>query len=67
MLTDTAVRNAKPSGKPYKIADRNGLYLLVSPAGKYWRINYRFHGKQKTLALGVYPAVTLADARKKTG
>jgi integrase len=65
MLTDTAVRNAKPSDKPYKIADRNGLYLLVSPAGKYWRINYRFHGKQKTLSLGVYPAITLADARKK--
>ena len=63
-LTDTAVRNAKPKDKPYKKADERGLYLLVKPAGKYWRFDYRFTGKRKTLALGVYPDVSLADARE---
>ncbi len=65
MLTDVAARNAKFSDKPYKISDSSGLYLLVKPTGKYWRMNYRFAGKQKTLAIGVYPAVSLVDARKK--
>jgi integrase len=64
-LTDTAVRNAKPGGKPFKLADEKGLYLLVNATGKYWRMNYRFTGKQKTLALGVYPAITLAKARER--
>ncbi len=65
MLTDTAVRQAKPKDKPYKLTDGGSLYLLVNPVGKYWRMNYRFAGKQKTLAIGVYPATTLADARRK--
>jgi len=65
MLTDTAVRNAKPKDKPYKISDSAGLYLLVKNAGKYWRMDYRFAGKRKTLALGVYPGVSLSAARKK--
>ena len=65
MLTDVAARNAKPKDKPYKITDSGGLYLLVKTTGKYWRMNYRFAGKQKTLAIGVYPAVSLVDARKK--
>lgn len=48
-LTDTAVRNAKPGSKPYKLTDAGGLYLLVNTAGKYWRFDYRFVGKHKTL------------------
>lgn len=64
-LTDIAIRNAKSAEKPYKLADEKGLYLLVSATGKYWRMNYRFGGKQKTLALGVYPTITLADARQR--
>jgi len=65
-LTDTFVRQAKYSGAKAgdKHSDGGGLYLLVNAAGKYWRLNYRFLGKQKTLALGVYPAVSLATARK---
>ncbi|KGS41973.1 tyrosine-type recombinase/integrase [Burkholderia pseudomallei] len=65
-LTDIQVRNAKARAAPYKLTDGNGMFLLVQPNGaKYWRLSYRFLGKQKTLALGVYPAVTLATARKK--
>lgn len=65
-LTDIRVRNAKASATPYKLTDGNGMFLLVQPNGaKYWRLSYRFLGKQKLLALGVYPAVTLAAARKK--
>jgi integrase len=66
-LTDTFVRQVKHSGSTAgdKHVDGQGLYLLVTGSGKYWRMNYRFLGKQKTLALGVYPAVTLAKARKK--
>ena len=65
-LTDTFIKNAKHSGKPVgdKHSDGGGLYLHIKAAGKYWRMAYRFAGKQKTLALGVYPAVTLAQARK---
>ncbi|MBX3592183.1 MAG: integrase arm-type DNA-binding domain-containing protein [Burkholderiaceae bacterium] len=63
-LTDTACRNAKPAEKPRKLADGGGLYLLVTPTGaKYWRLKYRFGGKERLLALGVYPEVTLAQAR----
>lgn len=65
MLTDVAIRNAKPADKPYKLTDSGGLYLLVQSAGKYWRMNYRYLGKQKTLAIGVYPEISLADARIK--
>lgn len=66
-LTDTFVKNIKPNGKPTgeKHTDGLGLYLHVKDAGKYWRMSYRFDGKQKTLALGVYPAVSLADARAR--
>lgn len=66
-LTDTFVRQAKWSGKPTgdKFADGGGMYLLVKEAGKYWRMDYRHLGKRKTLALGVYPAVSLAKARKR--
>ena len=64
-LTDTAIRNAKPGEKPYKLSDGDGLYLLVNAVGKYWRFNYRFAGQQKTLAFGVYPDLTLKAAREK--
>ncbi len=65
-LTDTFVKQVKHSGAPAgdKLTDGQSLHLLVSATGKYWRINYRFAGKQKTLALGVYPAVSLAKARQ---
>jgi Arm DNA-binding domain len=65
-LSDTAVRNAKPKTKPYKISDGDGLFLHVMPSGsKYWRLKYFFAGKEKLLALGVYPDITLADARTR--
>ena len=65
-LTDTAVRNAKPTGKPQKLADSEGLYLFISPTGgKLWRMDYRFAGKRKTLSLGKYPTVGLKDARQR--
>ena len=64
-LTDTAVRQAKATDKPRKLSDEKGLYLLVKSAGKYWRVDYSFAGKRKTLAIGVYPDITLADARKR--
>lgn len=64
-LSGLAAKNAKPRPAPYKLADSGGLYLLVQPAGgKLWRLDYRFLGKRKTLALGKYPAIGLADARK---
>ena len=63
-LTATAVKQAKPKAKPYKLADGGGLYLNVKTAGKYWRYKYRFAGKEKLLALGTYPDISLADARK---
>ena len=66
-LTETAVRQAKPKEKGWKLADGGGLYLEVTPSGaRYWRLKYRYAGKEKRLALGVYPAVTLAMAREKT-
>jgi integrase len=65
-LTAVAIKAAKGRAKPYKLTDSDGLHLLVLPSGgRYWRINYRFLGKQKTLALGVWPDVELADARAK--
>ncbi|SEH06685.1 tyrosine-type recombinase/integrase [Candidatus Venteria ishoeyi] len=64
-LTDIQIRNVKPKDKPYKLSDGKGLYLLINKAGKYWRYGYRFSGKQKTLALGVYPETTLQQARLK--
>lgn len=63
-LPEPTIRNAKPADKPRKLFDGGGLYLLVSPnRGKYWRLKYRFGGNEKTLSFGVYPSVTLADAR----
>lgn len=64
-LTDTACRQTKPTPKPVKLADSGGLYLLVNQTGKYWRWDYRHAGKRKTLALGVYPEVGLAQARER--
>ena len=66
-LTDTFIKNAKPNdkGAGVKHTDGGGMYLLIKSAGKYWRMGYRFAGKQKTLALGVYPAVSLAKARQR--
>lgn len=65
-LTNTAVKNSKPNteGKPIKYTDGGGLYLLVNKTGKYWRYNYRYLKKQKTLAIGVYPEISLATARE---
>lgn len=65
-LTDTAIRNAKPSDKPQKLFDGGGLFLLVTPAGgKWWRLKYRHGGKEKLLSFGTYPDVSLKDARDR--
>lgn len=73
-LTTKAIESAGPgitadgraTDKPYKLFDERGLFLLVTPAGgKWWRLNYRFAGKHKTLSLGVYPEVSLNDARER--
>ena len=67
-LSDPAVRKAKPEAKSYKLSDGGGMYLEVMPNGsKYWRLKYRFMGKEKRLALGVYPDITLAEARERRG
>jgi integrase len=63
-LTDTAIRNAKPKDKAYKVTDSQGLYLLVNPGGsKLWRVKYRINGTERKLSLGAYPEITLAEAR----
>jgi integrase len=65
-LTDTRIRSAKPKAKAYKLSDGGGMYLLVKPdGGRYWRLDYRFVGKRRTLALGVYPIVTLSESRAR--
>lgn len=65
-LSDVKVRTAKPQEKAYKLTDGDGMVLLVHPNGsKYWRFRYRFGGKEKMLALGKYPEVSLADARAR--
>lgn len=65
-LTELEVRKTKPTDKQQKLTDGGGLYLLVHPnGGKYWQMAYRFGGKQKTLSLGVYPEISLADARDR--
>lgn len=65
-LTDAAIRTAKPTDKPYKLTDGKGLFVLVHPNGsKYWRLKYRYDGKEKTLALGVYPETLLKEARQR--
>ncbi len=65
-LTDSAIRNAKPGEKDYKLADSGGLYLLVTPAGgKLWRLKFRSDGKERKLSIGRYPEISLAEARKQ--
>lgn len=65
-LTDVSVRNAKPREKAYKLSDGDGMFLFVPARGKKcWRMKYRFAGKEKLLAFGVYPDVSLADARER--
>ncbi|MBP6030279.1 MAG: tyrosine-type recombinase/integrase [Sphingobium sp.] len=64
-LSDIAIRNAKPAAKPIKMADGEGLFLYVTPAGgKLWRLKYRVDGREKLLAIGAYPEISLGDARK---
>jgi integrase len=66
MLSDTNCKNAKPKDKIYSLSDCDGMYLEISPNGsKYWRLKYRYAGKQKRIALGVYPEVSLKEAREK--
>jgi len=65
-LSDTAIKNAKPGTKPIKLTDEKGMFLLISPAGgKWWRLKYRFGGKEKLLSLGTYPEVSLKAARER--
>ena len=65
-LTDIAIRSAKPSEKPRKLFDGEGMYLEVAPSGgKWWRLKYRWAGKEKRLSLGTYPEVTLLEARRR--
>ena len=63
-LTNTAIRNAKPSKKSVRLFDERGLYLEISPnGGKWWRFKYSFDGKERRMSLGVYPDVSLAEVR----
>ncbi|MBJ2526825.1 integrase arm-type DNA-binding domain-containing protein, partial [Salmonella enterica subsp. enterica serovar Albany] len=65
-LTDIKVRTTKPSDKPFKLTDGQGMHLLINPNGsKYWQLGYRLDCKQKVSSIGVYPAVSLADARQR--
>jgi integrase len=65
-LTELAIKNRKPSDKPVKMPDERGLFLLVHPNGsKYWRLRYSFEGRERLLALGVYPDISLAEARER--
>ena len=66
ILKDITIRNAKHTNKDLRLNDGGGLYLLLKPNGaKWWRFDYTFLAKRKTISLGTYPAVTLADAREK--
>ena len=66
MLTDIMIRALKPGSKPYKKADRDGLYLYVTPAGsRLWRMKFRFAGHEQRLAFGAYPEISLAAARAR--
>ncbi|ERJ39038.1 Integrase [Burkholderia sp. AU4i] len=65
-LTDVTIKNAKPGEKPIRLFDGGGLYLEIAPAGgKWWRLKYRFDGREKRISLGVYPDVGLKDARER--
>jgi len=65
-LSDTGIRKTRPTDKPQKLTDGAGLYLLLNPNGsRWWRLDYRFGGKRKTLSMGTYPDTGLADARAK--
>jgi integrase len=65
-LTNAAIKAAQPQAKPYKLADEKGMYLEVAPSGgKWWRLKYRFEGKEKRISLGTYPDVGLKEAREK--
>ena len=65
-LTAIEIKNAKPKDKPQKLTDGDGMYLLIQPnSAKYWRLDYRFAGKRKTLALGMYPETSLLNARDR--
>ena len=65
-LTDTAIRNAKPGKKSRRLFDGGGLYVEIAPSGgKWWRLKYRYGGKEKRISLGVYPDVSLKDARDR--
>jgi integrase len=65
-LSDTKIKTIKPTEKPFKLSDERGLFLIVTPnGGKWWRLKYKLDGKEKSLSLGVYPDVSLADAREK--
>lgn len=65
-LTATTIRNAKPQTKPTRLFDGNGLYIEISPkGGKWWRLKYRYNGKEKRLSLGVYPEIELKEARER--
>ena len=64
-ISDVKIKNAKPKEKMYKLYDQKGLYLIVAPSGgKWWRFDYTYDNKRKTLSLGTYPEVSLKDARK---
>lgn len=65
-LAEVAVRQSRGKDRPYKLSDGGGLYILIKPDNaKYWRLKFRLHGKEKTLALGVYPGVSMAEARRE--
>lgn len=65
-LNISSIKSAKPKNKPYRLSDGKGLFLLINPNGsKWWRFHYRFSGKQKTLSMGVFPDISLAQARTK--
>jgi hypothetical protein len=66
MLTETSIKAAKPRERPYTLPDGRGLHLLVAPnGGRWWRLRYRFEGREKMLSLGIYPDVPLKQARDR--